>query len=423
MTKIGYNSDFIGKGIVIPMPRLTPAISALSTYTIDNTNTYVLDYLHYSVIMNKSTKQPLVTAFNLDQSKFLPTLRNNNWKRDSRIRDEDQLENHYYKHNDWDKGHMVMRNNTAWGETIHEAQTADEESFYYTNAAFQHKNMNRDEWLALEEEIERKFADDSNNRLCVFTGPIHSDLDRYYSRTWHDTVRIPSGFFKVVCYQNKASAAVNPNGVGVKAFMMFQDDEILKDLKGRRSIVFKEYQVTIQEIQDLTGLDYGKEIFDANPLFYHRTKERETDYKVNLFPERIPIDHTDNIIDHNESRLKLEYYNHRKLVIVSALIDSVGRDHSKEWIVVMNASDEEISINDWIISDNKNRKSTLKGSLKPGESYKIEGKEMGSIILNNTGGDLRIVNNEDHLVDYVRWTKEDIKLATPGRALVFGYTI
>ena len=62
---------------------------------------------------------------------------------------------------------MVMRSNTAWGATIDEAQIADDDSYFYTNAAFQHMNLNRDEWVGLEEDVERKFSDDANDKLCI----------------------------------------------------------------------------------------------------------------------------------------------------------------------------------------------------------------------------------------------------------------
>lgn len=418
---IGYNKDFIGNSVSIPIPRLTPRIESLKTLLTSDNSISQLDYIHYSVIMNNKTKQPLVTAFNLDQSKFQSTQRNDNWKRDSRIRDEDQLENHYYKHNDWDKGHMVMRNNTAWGDTEHEAQIADEESFYYTNAAFQHKNMNRDEWLGLEENIERKFADDSNNKLCIFTGPINSDLDRYYSRTYHDTIRIPSGFFKVICYQNKSNAAMNPDGLGVKAFIMFQDEEILKDMRGRRTIQFKEYQVTIREIEELTGLDFGVEIFSANPLYYHDTVERREDFNVRLFPERIPIDNIDNVVnDPEEMRIGTTLSADRRVAIMSALINPKGSERNKEWVSIMNTTNRSIDVNGWTLHDNKGRGITLNGTLTPSQTKVFKGAKLKPIRLHNDFGDLRLVSTNFEIVDHVSWNKLDVRDKIEGQALIFG---
>jgi len=421
--KIGYDKSFIHNTIEVPIPRLTPQIESLSTFTQGQQSTFVLDYIHYSVVMNSQTKQPIVTAFNIDQSKYKKTERKNNWKRDSRLLDTDQLNDSYYKYNDWDKGHMVMRHNTAWGNTQYEAQMADEESFYYTNAAFQHKNINRDEWLALEENVERYFSEDSNNKLCVFSGPIHNDLDRYYSRTWHDTVRIPSGFFKVICYQAKDTAKINPNGLGVKAFMMFQDDEMIKDMQGHKSIKFKEYQVTIREIEELTGLDFGEAIYESNPLFYDETVDRRTSHNVSDFPERIPIDHPDNIVDHDECRISTGHYNLRKLVIISALVNPQGRDHGKEWVSIMNCSDKTIDLDGMIMFDNKNRGLELSGKILPGQSRKFGPKKLSPIQLTNSGGDLRIVSPDMKIMDYVRWTKEDVQKAGEGRALVFGYVL
>lgn len=419
----GYNQNFIGNNIIVPIPRLTSEIEALATFTIGNNPTQLLKYYHYSVLMNNRTKQPILTACNIDQSRFLDTKSKGYWKRDSRIRDEDQLEDHYYVSNPWDKGHMVMRYNTSWGDTKHEAQMADDDSYYYTNAAFQHENMNRDEWKSLEINVERKFAEDSNNKLCVFTGPIHSDLDRYYSRTWHDTVRIPSGFFKVICYQNKPNSKFNPNGLGVKAFIMFQDDEIIKDRSGSKSIKFKEYQVTIREIEEYTGLDFGQEIFDANPLFFHDSEVRREKYNVAFFPERIPIDNSDNILDHDENRLHVDYYSNRKLSIVSALVNPVGADRGNEWVTLLNSSSETISLNGKGLLDNRNRGILLNGQIQPGESLRISGDVLLPIKLVNTGGSLRIVSyTEDifELVDYVRWSENDVKMVEEGVALTFG---
>lgn len=419
--EIGYKEDFIGNGLVLPIPRLTAEIEALKTISIDSMPTHKLDYVHYSVIMNNKTKQPLITAFNLNQSKFQTTSRSTSWKRDSRIRDEDQLENHYYVDNDWDKGHMVMRHNTAWGDTEHEAQIADKESFYYTNAAFQHKNMNRDEWLGLEQNIERKFSEDSNNKLCVFTGPVHSNLDRFYSRTWHDVVRIPSGFFKVICYEKKEFDSNNESRLGIKAFMMFQDDEILKDLKGRRSIKFKEYQVTIKEIEDLTGLDFGKEIFDANPLFYFESDERRAKCNIDIFPERIPIDNLDNVVNSpTETRICTTYTDDRKVAITSALINPKGKESKKEWVTIMNTTNKSIDINGWGLIDSKGRFLALEGILKPTMSKVFKGDQLKPIRLNNEGGDLRIVSFDLKLIDNVRWNGFDIKNIKEGQAMIFG---
>jgi len=366
-----------------------------------------LDYIHYSIVMNNNTRQLIFSAFNIDQSLFKQTTSKGNWKIDSRAGGENQLNNDHYRENDWDKGHMVMRHNTAWGNTLYEAQAADNDSYYYTNAAFQHLNMNRDEWVGLETDVVRKFSDDDNNKLCVFTGPIHGTLDRHYERYSHDSVRIPSGFFKVICY--KAKEPVNGNYLGVKAFAMFQDEEILKDRRGRRSIRYKEYQVTIKELQDMTGLDFGEELFHMNPLFYFDTNERRDNFNVGVFPERIPIDHEGDLIDFHEIRLNQEHHESRNIAIISALVNPSGNERAKEWITILNRTTETIDLEGWKIIDQKNRVLELSGTIGSGETKNYKGDDLGAIILNNSGGSLRIIDLDPCLIDHVTWTALDFE--------------
>ena len=143
---------------------------------------------------------------------------------------------------------MVQMDNSNWGETENNRRLANDDTFFYTNASFQHENFNRDEWLALEKYF-GGFEEDLTNKLCVFTGPIHLEYDRFYTRNWHDSVRIPSGFFKIICYQDKDSQQL-----ATKAFILFQDDDMKKDRKGGSKLKFTNYQVTISEIEELTGL-------------------------------------------------------------------------------------------------------------------------------------------------------------------------
>ncbi len=413
---IGFDPRFIGNDIIVEMPRLTPEISATVLQTPDMRDLIFLDYIHYTIVMNKSTRQPIFAASNIDQALFRHTERGDNWRVDSRAGRDNQLNNDYYKKNDWDKGHMVMRNNTAWGATQHEAQTADDESFYYTNAAFQHLNMNRDEWLGLEEEVVRKFAEDTNDKLIVFTGPIHGILDRQYERGWHDSVRIPSGFFKVICYHAKNSP--HPKKLGVKSFAMFQDEEIIKDQRGRRSIKYKEYQVTVSELQQMTGLDFGVEIFDTNPLFYYDREERREDFNVGIFPERIPIDNATNIIDFDDVRLNQEHYESRNVAIISAMVNPKGDEKTGEWVTILNRTSKSINLKGWQMLDQKNRKLELNGTIKAGESITYMGKGLGKIKLTNSGGSLRLIDKDPCLIDHVTWTGLDVG-RSEGVALLF----
>ena len=414
--RIGYDSEFIGEGISVPMPRITPAIDGGVLKREAMREMIYLDYLHYTVVMNKTTRQPVFTALNIDQNLFRQTKSKGYWKYDSRAGRENQLTNDYYKKNDWDKGHMVMRWNTSWGSDQYEAQTADDESYYYTNAAFQHMNFNRDEWLSLEENVERKFSEDRNNKLCVFTGPIHGDLDRHYERGWHDSVRIPSGFFKIICYKPKTQT--EGSKVGVKTFIMYQDDEMLFDRNGAAKIKFAKYQETIRRVEELTGLDFGRELFDANPLMYYETEDKKTKLNIREFPECRFVTTSDDIVDDEVREYPMENYKKREVVIASALVNPVKNEASSEYVTLLNRSNQNIDLEGWKLSDEKNRSLSLDGKIDIGGAITFRGDDLKPIRLRNNGGALKLFNPAPSLIDHVLWSRGDIRRAD-GKSILF----
>lgn len=414
--KIGYDPKFIGNGYEVPTPRLTPSIEA-SVLRQDTMRDFIyLDYPHYSVVMNKTTRQPVFTALNIDQDMFRKTKSKGNWRSDSRAGREHQLNNDYYRKNDWDKGHMVMRWNTAWGADDYEAQVADDESYYYTNAAFQHMNLNRDEWLALEEDVVRGFSEDANNKLCVFTGPIHGELDRHYERGWHDTVRIPSAFFKIICYKPKPEF---DNGmIGVKAFVIHQDDEIIQDQKGAAKIKFANYQETVRRIEELTGLDFGKALFDANPMKYFDTQERRDNLNINVFPESRLITSRDDIIGDEIRPYSMEHHESRSVAIISAMVNPGKPEKANEYITILNRTTKSINLKGWRLSDEINKSIDLTGNLEPGSTKTYKGDQLDKIRLRNKGGALKLFDANPCLVDHVVWSEKEVRKSKE-RALLF----
>ncbi len=412
----GYRKNFIGDDFEVPLPRLTPAIDDSVLRSSTMREEIYLDYLHYTVVMNKATRQPVLTALNIDQALFRKTNSKANWRTDSRAGRDNQLNNDYYRKNDWDKGHMVMRWNTSWGVDDYEAQMADDESYYYTNAAFQHMNFNRDEWLALENDVVRKFSDDDNDKLCVFTGPIHGELDRHYERGWHDSVRIPSGFFKIICYKPKPDA--NYDGVGVKAFVIYQDEEMILDQKGARNIKFANYQETVRHIEELTGLDFGRQLFNSNPMMYFDAPDKRENLNIMRFPESRLITHREDIIDHEVRPYSVESQKNRSIAIVSAMINPIESETENEWVALLNRTNKTIKLSNWTLSDEKNATTTLKGSIEPGSTKTIQGEELYNIRLRNIGGALKLFDSKPCMIDHVTWSRLDAS-RTEGRSIIF----
>ena len=428
--QIGYDPDFIGDGISIPLPTLGPVLSGSVLRREGKLrNDIFADHLHFTLVMNRHTRQLIYSAYNIDQTKLQPDAGGKkSWTFDEQVGDENQLGNKYYKDrtspsgekiaNPYDRGHMVMRFNNMWG-TETEADEAGKATFIYSNASLQHENLNRDEWKEIEMEVVRKLQDDTNGRLSVFTGPIYGDLDRHVNLSDTDTARVPSGFFKVICFRLKGGEG--PEKLGIYAFAVFQDSKVLRDKKGHATVkTDRSYQVTIKELQQLTGLNFGDELFDRNPLFYFDKDDRDVDFNVSFFPERIPINNaSDVVIDPQERRSSIEPLSKRRVSIMAAMINPVGKDAGAEWITLLNRSEAPVDLKDWSLKDHVGRSTVLKHVLDPGESIKLLGKDLGTVKLANQGGALMLHDAEGRVIDHVTWAKNDIWRLGEGRAFMF----
>ncbi|MCP4474508.1 MAG: DNA/RNA non-specific endonuclease [Gammaproteobacteria bacterium] len=285
----GYNPDFI-EGVHLPLPSFSPSLDGLILKNDQLRTGVYADYINYTVVTNKKVRAPILAALNIDQAQLKQTTRSDNWKIDSRIGAQHQLGNDYYAKNPWDRGHLARRASAAWGETQRQAQRAADETFYFSNAALQHKNFNQDEWLALENWVaELNLSKD--DKVTSFSGPVYSEFSRTITPQGHESANIPAAFFKVVCFFNKQS-----NRLDVRAFLVPQDAVTLKDRSGRRMLDFQTYQVSIAEIEALTDLQFADEIYQMNPLFFSENSEAREELNVNNFPEHIEINTAADII-------------------------------------------------------------------------------------------------------------------------------
>src|SRR5829696_1295249 len=151
---VPYNPLFLGGGFQVPLPRLT----GIALDTVYN-NGEVFDYVYYSLVMSGARSTAFFTAHNLDgQHKVQLGSARVSWKLDDRL-GNNQIGPEAYEDNDWDKGHLVRREDMCWGP-IQLARAANDASFYYPNAAPQHANFNQDEWKYLEDWVLEQAAPD-----------------------------------------------------------------------------------------------------------------------------------------------------------------------------------------------------------------------------------------------------------------------
>ena len=431
----GYDPDFIGGGIHIPLPDPKKFSAALKKSTLKKPDVLredvFLDQIHYTLVMNKDTRQLIYSACNIDQDQFIkkvPGEGKKSWSKSTKVGRDAQLGNEYYKDrkvgdeklpNPYDKGHMVMRFNNMWGATKAAVNKAGRSTFIYANSSLQHENLNRDEWKAIELDIVRTFQDDTNNKLSLFTGPIYGDLDRHINLSDTDSARVPSGFFKVVCYHRKN--VPDAEKLGVLAFAVFQDDEVLRDKKGGKTVKKnREYQVTISDIQDWTGIKFDKQLFEANPLFYFDKTVRNQAFNVPFTPERIPVRGTETVIStSDQQRHGINHLSERRIVINSAMINPKGNEQRGEWISLHNRGNRKTSIKNWRLVDGQGREAILDGKIEVGQSAVFKGKDKGTIKLANDGGRLMLFDDHGCVIDHVTWSSAQLSRLEEGIAFLF----
>ncbi|MDJ0332595.1 DNA/RNA non-specific endonuclease [Planococcus sp. S3-L1] len=244
----GYNPAFLGERFTVALPGLSDAMLADVAKTTDGK--LELDYTHFSIAMSQSRRLAFFTAVNIDGNQLVDVKRSSDrWYFDPRIDESYQLGNNFYQSNDIDRGHLVRRRDPNWGI---DAVKANEHTFHFTNSSPQHKNFNQKVWLDLEDYLLDN-ARDHDMKVSIFTGPVFRDSDRIYRGA-----KIPSQFWKV------AVIVKDDTELSATAYVQTQEDLIggnLEFVYGK----FETYQVPIEQIEKLTGLNFG-ELQKADPL-------------------------------------------------------------------------------------------------------------------------------------------------------------
>jgi DNA/RNA endonuclease G (NUC1) len=238
--RAGYDDGFLG--VPVPIPALPGA------------GTVLLPYTHFSVLMRPDKRLAAVTALAMDGQKLMDLDRSGiGWRLDPRLPEDQQTGERVYARNDLDRGHLVRRASAVWGDTRAEAAQANEDTFYYTNAAPQAAKFNQgmELWLGLEYYLQENAADNSR-RIVVFTGPVFSATDPVYRG-----VDIPLRFFKVAAFLHHGELAAT-------GYVVDQSPQLDDLPEIPRSGVtdeapplgpFRTFQVPIRDIAALTGLD------------------------------------------------------------------------------------------------------------------------------------------------------------------------
>jgi len=243
----GYDPAFLG--IPVPLPKVPSRRRRDLVRLIDGSGTE-LKYTHFSLVMSKSRRLAYFTAVNIDGSALHSQRRQGDvWYFDPRLDKKYQSGPELYENNDLDRGHLVRRLDPMWGSLWSEA---GEDTFHFTNASPQHKNLNQKTWSNLEDYILQN-AGRFDLKVTVFTGPIFRADDLRYRGQF----KIPAEFWKVV-------AIVKDDGnLSATAYLQTQKN-LIEGLEFAYG-AYKTYEVPVTLIEELSGLNFG-ELRQHDPL-------------------------------------------------------------------------------------------------------------------------------------------------------------
>ena len=176
-------------------------------------------------------------VFAIDKAKSIK--RPSRFKADERV--DNQIRHKDYSKSGYDRGHMAPHYAIS---TRYPQDMTD--TYLMTNIIPQKPNLNRGLWLDLEMKVAKHYAQ-SKNEVWVICGPI---CDSAQPKRLKNKVSVPNACFKVV-------VDVTPNGtINLMGFIFPQ--EVPRNAK------LKDYLVSVDEIEQRSGLDLMSMLKDRN---------------------------------------------------------------------------------------------------------------------------------------------------------------
>lgn len=270
--KKGYLEDFLS--IPVPLPTVSPQRSG-ELLTVADGKPFVLKYHHYSLVMNRERRLQMWSAVNVDYSpakrseKSRQEFGTDKWIPDPRIRGEEQIVDRefYAPAAKIDRGHIVRREDNAWGNVEEEIEFANSDTFHWTNCTPQHEAFNRENpgqgkypgikgiWGEFEGYVQKQLLAE-DKKCCILAGPVLAKNDPT-AEFDEEKIQYPIQFWKVI--------AVVANGkLKVYGFVFSQKDVVddfgIEFTPGK----FSRYQKTLTFISDLTGVVFARSLLDAD---------------------------------------------------------------------------------------------------------------------------------------------------------------
>ena len=259
----GYDERFLGARVSLPRVLDRKIVSK------QDDGAYILRYEHFSVVMHKTRRLALYTASNVDAApsrkkpepgrdytrKGLTGLGENDqekWFIDPRIPAIHQLPDRFFTKDraSFDKGHIVRREDVAWGSSFDEVRRANGDTFHVTNCSPQVARFNRSNLKGLWGQLENLVLEQAETeRYSVFAGPVFRSDDRFFlgvDDAGSVRIAIPRQFWKIV-------VARSAKKLQTFAFVLDQDLSGT-ELEGLEFAVDKPWRERMIAVKDLDEL-------------------------------------------------------------------------------------------------------------------------------------------------------------------------
>lgn len=207
----------------------------------ENLKGQILQYTGHALSYNSNTRLPNWVAYELTREEMQGTNpREDNFARDPKARGP-QADRDDYRNSGWDRGHMASAGDMKWDTK------AMDDTYYFTNICPQNHELNTGDWRILEEKC--RYWAKKYGSVYIVCGPIITD--NVHGRLGANKVVIPDKFFKVLLTKKNGEW----QGTG---FIFHNPPKRDSRISGKPpvNLPLQSYLVTIDEVEEATGLDF-----------------------------------------------------------------------------------------------------------------------------------------------------------------------
>ena len=279
-SRTGFSMSFLGEEqqFLVPLPQVKDAGILAPSIAGDT----ILHYQNFSIVQHAARRLALYTASNITRE---PDLRRpdasmsttrlalsglgkndrEKWFTDPRMDDRYQLPDVFFTKDRkaFDKGHLVRREDVAWGATHAELKRANGDSYHVTNCSPQVEGFNQssrgvDNWGDLENSV---LSSAASERLTVFAGPIFDAGDPEFIGVGPGgseiRTQVPVAYWKVIVSRTD-------EGLAAFGFVLSQNLSQVRFVEYVVPDSFLPMLSSIAEIGERVGLDFGPQLLAAD---------------------------------------------------------------------------------------------------------------------------------------------------------------